>query len=205
MQVKINTTKQRVIAYIDGYNLYWGMIDNEWRKYLWLDMTSLCEKLMRPYQKLIAVRYHTAISRENLEQRDRQNRFLSANSLNPKFKIDLGQFKKHPNKNYYIEKETDVRIAINMVRDVILNNCDRSLLISADSDLVPALDFMAELNQKHKTIIYYPPKRFSFELQQRAKKDFHLQNFESQIRDSQLPEEISLESGTILKRPNSWQ
>lgn len=205
MQEKKEEVKQRVIAYVDGYNLYWGMLDNEWRKYLWLDLTSLCEKLMRPYQKLVAVRYHTAISKENAEQKDRQNRFLSANSLNPKFKIYYGQFKKPPNRNYFVEKETDVRIAVNMIRDVIYNNCDRTMLISADSDLVPALDFISEFKPKHKIIIYYPPKRFSFELQQRAKLDFHLQNFERQIKTSQLPDEIKLNSGTILTRPNSWK
>ncbi|MEK6553049.1 MAG: NYN domain-containing protein, partial [Bacteroidota bacterium] len=75
--------------------------------------------------------------------------------------------------NTYVEKETDVRIAVNMIRDVIFNNCERSVLISADSDLVPALDFISEINAKHKTIICFPPKRFSFELQQRAKKYIH--------------------------------
>jgi hypothetical protein len=32
---------QRVIAYIDGFNLYYGLKDKGWRRYYWLNLNSL--------------------------------------------------------------------------------------------------------------------------------------------------------------------
>ena len=34
---------ERVAAYIDGFNLYYGMKDAFGRKYLWLDVEALCQ------------------------------------------------------------------------------------------------------------------------------------------------------------------
>jgi uncharacterized LabA/DUF88 family protein len=195
-------SKQKVIVYIDGFNFYHGIIENGWKKYLWLDLISFSQKLLRPYQELVKVRYHTSITVSSKEKRERQNQFISANQMHPKFDLQLGKMKFL--NNTYIEKETDVRIAVNMIRDVIFNNCERSVLISADSDLVPVLDFISEINAKHKTIICFPPKRFSFELQQRAKKYVHLQNYEHLFRSSLFPEEILLTSGKVLTKPVSW-
>jgi hypothetical protein len=50
---------ERVAAYIDGFNLYFG-IREEGRRYLWLDLECLVQSLLKPHQQLVAVRYFTA-------------------------------------------------------------------------------------------------------------------------------------------------
>ena len=50
---------QRVAAYIDGFNLYYGLRSKGWRRYYWLDLHQMVERLLRPGQKLMAVRYFT--------------------------------------------------------------------------------------------------------------------------------------------------
>ena len=50
---------QRVAAYIDGFNLYYGLRSKGWRRYYWLDLHRLVERLLRPGQQLVAVRYFT--------------------------------------------------------------------------------------------------------------------------------------------------
>ena len=50
----------RVIAYIDGFNLYFGLKADHGRKYLWLDLQALVESLLLPDQELQGVRYFTA-------------------------------------------------------------------------------------------------------------------------------------------------
>ena len=43
---------ERVIVYIDGFNLYYGLRSMGWRHYLWLDLRQLSENLLRPPQRL---------------------------------------------------------------------------------------------------------------------------------------------------------
>ena len=52
--------KQSVIVYVDGFNFYYGLKSKNWRKYYWLDMVKFAEKLLRPHQHLIEVRYFSA-------------------------------------------------------------------------------------------------------------------------------------------------
>ena len=51
---------KRVVVYIDGFNLYYGLRDAGWRRYYWLDLRRLSENLLRPDQRLVLVRYFTA-------------------------------------------------------------------------------------------------------------------------------------------------
>lgn len=102
------------------------------------------------------------------------------------------------------EKETDVHIAVQMIRDVVLDKCDLSVLISADSDLIPPIDFIKEYKPNHKIFVYFPPNRFSFDLRQKTTNYIRLENHEIKFKDSQLPNEIKLPNGYTLKRPESW-
>lgn len=38
----------RVIAYIDGFNLYFGLKSKGFKKYYWLDLSALAYILQRP-------------------------------------------------------------------------------------------------------------------------------------------------------------
>lgn len=93
----------------------------------------------------------------------RQNAFFQANQLNPKFKLILG---KYLHKNFkckqcgflndtYEEKESDVRIATQIVADAFRKNCDISIVVSADSDMIPAMELAME--EQHPVFAYFPP------------------------------------------------
>ena len=42
--------KQKVIVYVDGFNFYYGLRKNRWRKYYWIDMVRLfVHAKNRPY------------------------------------------------------------------------------------------------------------------------------------------------------------
>ena len=51
---------QRVRMYVDGFNLFYGLRARGWRRYYWLDLHRLAENLLRPGQRLDAVRYFTS-------------------------------------------------------------------------------------------------------------------------------------------------
>ena len=37
--------KKRVIAYIDGFNLYYGLCDSRYRRFLWLNLSVMAKAL----------------------------------------------------------------------------------------------------------------------------------------------------------------
>ena len=118
---------ERLSFYIDGYNFYRGLRDRKWERYYWLDMVKFCSQFLRPHQELIEVNYFSAIPKDPHKQ-ERFDKFLSANRLNPKFSLFLGKFMvKSINVGgklvkTYEEKQTDVHIAVKMIRDVVLTN-----------------------------------------------------------------------------------
>lgn len=207
-----SSPKQKVIFYIDGFNFYFGLKSKKWKKYYWLDMVKFCESFLKPHQELVQVNYFSAIQKNN-SKADRQDKFFVANKLNPKFKLHLG---KYLQKNFtcksckssfplYEEKETDVRIAVEMIKDAVKNNCDISILISADSDLIPPIEFMRELKSSHKIWTYFPPKRFSYDLKNLTDRFVLLDRHQDRFEKSILNEKIKLESGYILEKPKHWK
>lgn len=202
--------KQRIIYYIDGFNFYFGLKSKNWKKYYWLDLVKFCEQFIRPHQELVKVNYFSAIQKSKGKQ-DRQDLFLTANKQNPKFQLFLGKFlEKTINFNGQLirtfeEKETDVHIAVQMIRDIVLDQCDISVLISADSDLIPPINFINELKPKHKIFVYFPPSRFSYDLKQKANNVISLENHELKFKDSVFPNEVYLSNGYALKRPDKWK
>ena len=51
---------ERVIVYVDGFNLYYGLRAKGWRRYHWLDVRLLAQNLLRSSQSLAMVRYFTS-------------------------------------------------------------------------------------------------------------------------------------------------
>jgi len=203
--------KQRVIVYVDGFNFYYGLRSKGWRKYYWLDMVKFAERLLRPHQQLIEVCYFSAKSTDN-QKSLRQNYFFQANKLNPKFSLHLGKyltkdiickFCQRVNHSFE-EKETDVRIATSMLADVYQKRCDVTMLISADSDLVPPIERIKEFAPTHKVITCFPPNRHSFDLRKWSNGVKVLTN-KLLYEECMLPETVTLPDGFVLKRPDKWK
>ena len=45
--------KERVIAYIDGFNLYFGMMEAGYNNCRWLNISKLASNLLKPGQTLV--------------------------------------------------------------------------------------------------------------------------------------------------------
>ena len=204
--------KQRVIVYVDGFNFYFGLKNNNWKKFYWLDIVRFCEQFIKPNQELKLVKYFSARSL-NPSQHDRQDSFFCANKENPKFKLILGKFQlKDVNCNKCSktfkmpeEKQSDVNVAVQMIKDVINDACDISILISADSDLVPPLNYMHEIKHSHKIFVFFPPKHRNYSLQNVCDSHIYLQQAESKFAKALLPDEVILSSGIIIKKPERWK
>ncbi len=103
------------------------------------------------------------------------------------------------------EKETDVNLSIHMVRDALLNDADRYILISNDTDLIPALRMIKkERPQAYLTVLtpptYYPHKELWQITGQRKPRRI----LEEHIAASLFPETIKTPRGNMIIRPDKY-
>lgn len=204
--------KPRVIVYVDGFNFYYGLKSKKWKKFYWLDIVGFFSSFLKPYQELVEVNYFSARPSDP-GQHDRQDKLFVANSLNPKFHLYLGKYLKKEIKcincgntiHTFEEKETDVRIATHMISDVYNNKCDITIIVSADSDLIPPIELIKEINPNHKIFVYFPPNRHSFNLKALCNGSKDLSGASSNFSKFILPEKIELPSGYILTQPTNWK
>lgn len=205
--------KQKVIVYVDGFNFYYGLKgDPKWKRYYWLDIVKFFEKFMKPDQELIKVKYFSARP-DNQEKNARQYAFFQANMENSRFQLILGKYLKKKITcfncgniiNTYEEKESDVRIATQIVSDSYEKNCDIAIVVSADSDMIPSVELAKQAGQK--VFIYFPPNHYSSNLAALANgHPIQLSKYESRFRQTLLPDVVHLkEKNYDLSIPEKWK
>lgn len=201
---------ERVSAYIDGFNLYHGLKEKHGRKYLWLDLRQVAQRLTRPTQVLGNVHYFTAAVRNDPPAQQRQNTYLAALRAHGGVDITLGRYQEkhlacrrcgHTWRSYE-EKETDVNIAVTLLADAVDDRFDVALVISADSDLAPAVRTLKRLSPGKRFVSVFPPRRRSDDLRRLADATFTLGD--AIIRQSQLPATVT-DGGRAHHRPPTWR
>ncbi len=201
-----------VIAYVDGFNLYYGLRNKYRHRYLWLDLEQLVRRL-RPHDRIVTVRYFTALVRDDQAALARQRAYLDALSAHSRGTVDvvLGRYQSKTVAcrqcgnvwTSYEEKETDVNIAVSLVADAAANASDVALIISADSDLCPAIRTARSLNPARGMIAAFPPRRSSFEIRSLIRGAFTIAAVD--LRNALLPDTVSdLSTGAVHKRPGKW-
>ncbi len=167
---------------------------------------------MLPHQELVAVKYFSARPLGDPDKSLRQNAFFQANLENRKFKLILGKylkkrlecFKCHNIINTYEEKESDVNLATQIVADAYQDNCDIVIIVSADSDMIPAIDLAREAGKK--VFIYFPPNHKSSNLRILAgMRPTWLERYEGRFKNAMLPDRITLKNGFELRIPEPWR
>jgi hypothetical protein len=168
---------------------------------------------VRPHDQILAVRYFTAEVKDDPDGLARQRTYLSAlvaNSCAVEIVLGRYQTKRMTCRQCgsawitYEEKETDVNIAVALVADAAASASEVALIVSADSDLCPAIRTARALNPRRRMIAAFPPRRSSFEIRSLIRKPFTLAV--ADIRNSLLPESVADgASGLIHKRPDKWR
>ncbi|MCW2120450.1 NYN domain-containing protein [Flavobacterium sp. 7A] len=67
-ETSVLVKKERVIVYIDGFNLYFGMLEAGFDYCKWLDVIQLSKNLLQPNQELVEVKYFTSRVSNNPEK-----------------------------------------------------------------------------------------------------------------------------------------
>jgi uncharacterized LabA/DUF88 family protein len=157
----------RVAAYIDGFNLYHAIKDLRQPHLKWLNLWSVSESFLLSGESLVAVNYFSAYATWLPDEYSRHRQYVAALE-HYGVSVSMAKFKEtrcwcSKCKHQWIkhnEKETDVHVAIRLVADAIQDRFDRAILISADSDLAPAVR-LVRAETKKQVLVVAPPKRFT--------------------------------------------
>jgi 6-hydroxy-3-succinoylpyridine 3-monooxygenase len=207
--------RRKSIIYIDGFNLYYGALKGGSHK--WLNLQRYFE-MIRPHDDIQAIRYFTAmISGSHLAN---QEAYLRALETLPLVEIILGRFKAkqitctNPECTYtgsrkFIspeEKRTDVNIAVGMLDDAYQNLAERFILISGDSDLVPAVT-MLKTRFPDKQVIVYVPARNAVRgaaVELRSAADTARMLPLEKMKVAQFSARVAAGDGGCIAKPTDW-
>jgi uncharacterized LabA/DUF88 family protein len=202
---------QRVVAYVDGYNLYHGLRDKGWKWFYWLNVQSMVQSLLKPNQELVGTKYFTTVVKRPADKRKRQAVFLEALRTLSDFEILYGHWLSNPvtcrkcghTYEAYHEKMTDVNVAVELMRDAFQDHLDVAFLVSADSDLVGPVKAIRELFPQKRVVIAFPPERHSAAL--KAAAHGYTRIGRNVLSRSVFPDQVVKPDGFVLSRPPEWR
>jgi len=152
MKSIVTKKKEKVAVYIDGSNFYKYLKNKEinFPKGVKFDYNKFVKALTRN-RKCITKRYYVGIARntDNTEKSKQivagQQKFLSEVENNG-FVIGRGRIMYDGGR--IREKGTDVKIAVDIIDGAISNKYDTAILVSSDTDLIPAIKYIRDKGKK---------------------------------------------------------
>lgn len=201
---------ERVVAYIDGFNLYFGLRAAHWKRYYWLNLQALARNLLKSGQELVFTKYFTSRVSYPADKERRQSTFLDALETLNDFRVYYGHYQANPQwcrkcgDKVWVpsEKMTDVNIAVEMMSDAYEDLFDAALLISADSDLSAPVLAIKRLFTDKRVIVAFPPQRHSAQLARLG--HGYLQIGRAVVAKSVFPDKVRKADGFTLQRPTEW-
>lgn len=195
----------RVGAYVDGFNLYHAMEQLGEPLLKWVSIRSLVSSYLKEGDTLERVAFYTAYNTWEPGKRKRHLdyvRALQATGVD----VILSQFAK-VRKNcmaygrtceFREEKRTDVAIATDMLSDCYERGIERILLLTADSDQIPAVEHIKRRFPGVSIYMIAPPKRLSHARELGAVCHHRTELTAGRIRDHRLPLEIRDDRGRLI-------
>ena len=202
----------RISVYIDGYNLYHAIHDTQKPHLKWLSLLELSKLLTHNISdaSINEVNYFSAYATWKPDAYKRHRDFISALKAE-NCNVILGNFKKKPshcNKcghtwQKHEEKETDVNLALKLLNDAHTDNFDHALVISADTDLAPAIRVVRnQFPHKEITAVFPPGRHHVAALSNAASSDIRIST--KILARCLLPETLN-NNGKTIQRPATYK
>lgn len=156
----------RVACYIDGFNMFHALEQLNKPSLKWLNLKALAQSFCSQNDTLEAVYYFTAIHTYDAQKCRRHKQYIDALRA-VGVQVVISRFQsvdKFCRKNertcpFLEEKETDVALATNFLADAMENFMDRAILMTADSDHLPAVKMVMRRRPLIKITLAAPPGR----------------------------------------------
>ena len=198
----------RAIAYIDGFNLYHAIDALKQPHLKWLDLWALSASLAREGEALVGVYYFSAYPTWKPESEQRHRVYVRA-LMARGVTCQMGHFKRKDKRcntcgatwTGHEEKETDVHMGARIVADAYEDRFDRAIVITADSDLLPAIKIVRVAFPAKEVFVAAPPKRMAHARGLQPK----LEITQGRLAKCRLPERMSEAGGAaIFECPMSY-
>ncbi len=172
---------------------------------------------------MVAIKFFTALVEPHKHlspKRDRHRRYLKALGTLPKVKVILGKYQERtvtcgaqacPRRLEYQvaeEKKTDVNIAVNLLEDALEGLTDSMVIVSGDSDLEPAVEWVRRKYPQIKITVYIPV--LEDERRERRNDNYHRMGATCKplplvdIPRHVLPATVPVGEGDSVTRPAEW-
>ena len=154
-------SEKRVAVFIDGNNFYYGLrkLYGKNKSLKNFDFEKFSQFLAGK-ETVVGIYYYNALlDREhNPDKYDSQKEFFEELKKIPNFNLVLCKLLKRniegTNKVYYIIKEDDISMAVDMVENAYDNNYDVAVLVSGDGDFVPAVRSVKKKTKLVKNVYF---------------------------------------------------
>lgn len=214
----------RVALYIDGFNLYHSIDELGQDRLKWLSLWDLGLRIIRTHsERLVSCEYFSAFANHLQARRpdvvQRHQDYVSALQATG-VKVTLGNFKRKQARCLqckaawyrHEEKETDVNIAVAIVGDAYENVFDVAYVLSADTDLAPAMRRVRSITSlvggpPKQIVAVFPPIaagrfRHVSALQQNSDRNISLNV--THLQACRLPNEITSANGQLIVCPTKY-
>jgi len=200
----------RISFFIDGFNFYHALDNDHLRNFKWINLRKLAESYLLKQDSISDIFYFTAFATWNPDKVKRHKLFIRAQESFG-VKTVLGEFRsttkrcRNCGKSYetFEEKETDVNIAIALLEQARLNRYDNAIILSKDSDQVPAIRAVQKNYPAKKIGVLIPPGGRAKLLSQEA--DFYSKIGLKQLTTSRMPDQMTLADGSQIYCPQEWK
>lgn len=147
----MKTTQSRVAVFIDGGNFYHKLKELNIKNISRFDYRQLAEWLARD-RILVYAGYYVGVVRA--QQNDAKGQSLRAGQVglfnflrSPQQRFVIRQGYLMNNDGKYHEKGVDVQLAVDLLVGAYENTYDTAILLSSDTDLIPAIKKVRELGK----------------------------------------------------------
>jgi uncharacterized LabA/DUF88 family protein len=201
----------RVAAFVDGPNVYNAIQHHPaLHRYKWLDYRALARCYVGRQDTLERVYLFTSLPTWDQAKSRRQELYLHA-LRRCGVEVVIGKFKRRTRtclkcgQSYstFEEKLTDVNLAVYLLRGALTDEYDRALIVTGDSDILPAVRMVHELFPNRQVAVVVPIRRYAEDLRQEC--DAHFQMKEHHLAGAQLPDDIKDPLHGIIRRPDTWK
>lgn len=207
----------RIVFFVDGFNLYHaldylqtGPDHFKYRPYKWLNLYKLASLFVGSKDTLQDVLLFTAFATWDPAKVARHKLFIRANE-SVGVTVVLGEFKRKDKRcrlcgqrySTFEEKQTDVNIALALLQYAIMDRYDRAVIVSGDTDLIPAIKSVRSTFPAKQIGVILPIGKSSEDLIRLA--DFRHKMREQHLSSCRFPNQLTLPDNSVLNCPDSWK
>lgn len=207
----------KYVFFVDGFNLYHALDYTEqgpdhfkYRRYKWLSLRTLANLFVGRLDTLEAVYLFTAFATWDPAKVARHKLFIKANESEG-VRVVYGEFKRKDKRcrlcrgqyQTFEEKQTDVNIALSLFQLAVLDQYDRAVILSGDTDLIPAIKAVRSTFPHKQIGVMLPIGKSSEDLLKHA--DFRFKLREIHLRSSRYPDQLKLQDGSTIDCPMNWR